>query len=104
MNLPKIRNEKGSTLIVAVMLLIILGVVVGSFAFWLAVQSRGLAHKKAISRAEYYGETVVQRALRYIQDNPSVQQALLTNNATNYHFLVGVDTGTVADVKIKVLQ
>lgn len=98
------NNERGSLLVIATILITILGIIVASFAFWLAVQSKGLAHKRSISKAEYYGETGVQRALRYIQDNPAVQQNLLTNNNATYNFLVGVDTGTTVNVRIRVIQ
>lgn len=74
--MKRLRNEKGSILITATVVLVILSIGAISFGLWLAVQSKGTVHKKIIAKEQYYGEAGVQKALRFIQDRPTWQLAL----------------------------
>lgn len=79
----RLKNNKGSLLITATIVLVILGVGAISFVLWLAVQSKGTVHKKIIAKEQYYGEAGVQKALRFIQDRPTWQLALTDGNPNN---------------------
>lgn len=79
----RLRNNKGSLLITAMIVLIILAVAAISFGLWLAVQSKGMVHKKIIAKEQYYGEAGVQKALRFIQDFPTWQAVLTDTNTAN---------------------
>lgn len=72
----RLRNNKGSLLITATIVLIILATGAIGFGLWLAIQSKGTAHKKIIAKEQYYGEAGVQKALRFIQERPTWQVAL----------------------------
>lgn len=72
----RLRNNKGSLLITATIVLIILAVGAISFGLWLAIQSKGTTHKKIIAKEQYYGEAGVQKALRFIQERTTWQAAL----------------------------
>ncbi len=79
----RLRNNKGSLLITATVVLVILGVGAISFVLWLAVQSKGTVHKKIIAKEQYYAEAGVQKALRFIQERPTWQLALTDSTDTD---------------------
>ncbi|MDD5492642.1 MAG: hypothetical protein PHV60_08195 [bacterium] len=82
--MKRLRNEKGSILITATIVLVILGIGAISFGLWLAVQSKGTVHKKIIAKEQYYGEAGVQKALRFIQERPTWQMALTDGYTTDF--------------------
>lgn len=98
----RLRNNKGSLLITATLVLIILGIGAISFVLWLAVQSKGTVHKKIIAKEQYYGEAGVQKALRFIQDRPTWQMALTdAGTADNFTLNLIMKDGT-NDVPVEV--
>ena len=97
----RLRNNKGSLLITATIILIVLAVGAISFGLWLAVQSKGTVHKKIIAKEQYYGEAGVQKALRFIQDRPTWQVALTDSVTTNTFTLhLTMADGTPVEVSV----
>jgi type II secretory pathway component PulK len=95
----RLRNNKGSLLITATIILVILSVGAIGFGLWLAVQSKGTTHKKIIAKEQYYGEAGVQKALRFIQERPLVQQQMTDAYPTHYFVLnMVMEDGTKVEV------
>lgn len=95
----RLKNNQGSLLITATIVLIILAVGAISFGLWLAIQSKGTAHKKIIAKEQYYGEAGIQKALRNIQENPQLQSKLTDDIATDSFVLnLIMEDGTKVEV------
>lgn len=83
----KALNGKGSVLITAVVLLLLLFIISLAFSFWLNTQSKNSAHKKMSARAQFYNEAALQCMTRYIQ-NDLTASAKLTDNVTTDVFIL----------------
>lgn len=99
--MKNIADERGSILVTAIILLIVLGTVGISFAFWLSVQSKGTYRNKINTKASYYGETGVQKAVQYIQANPGLQQRFLDNCTTDVFTLnLAMEDNTIVEISV----
>jgi hypothetical protein len=99
--MTRLRNSRGSLLITATIVLIILAAGAISFGLWLAIQSKGTAHKKIIAKEQYYGEAGVQKALRFIQERPT-WQAALTDSYTTDSFTLNLIMADGTPVEVSV--
>lgn len=93
------NNKKGSILLTATIILMILAVGAISFTFWLNVQSKGVTRKKLIAKEQYYGEVGIQKALRRIQESPQLQTQMSDDYPTHFFILnLVMEDGTSVEV------
>lgn len=76
----KVEAQKGSILITASILLIFAAILILSFSYWIAVQSKGVVNRRNTLKAEYYGEAGIQFMIRHLQEANWSEIAELTDN------------------------
>lgn len=84
----KVEAQKGSILITVCVLLIFTALLVLSFSYWIAVQSKGVVNRRNTLKAEYYGEAGIEYMIQYIQykydwEHDNARIARLTDSIPN---------------------